>query len=118
MNVPANAALPQNLQLYIVECAAPNGVLPTLASACDSSTAQGPTIIPNADGSVDFTNYPIYALPDAFSLGEAPASTPKCDLSDECVLLITNDYNNPTAPHVFSQGFFVAPTPATPAATR
>ena len=110
--VPPNADLPANIGVQIVECAAPNGVLPTQASQCDTATAQGPTVIPNADGSINFTSYPIYALPDAFSLGETPSSTPVCGntVANECVLLVTNDYTNPTAPHVFTQPFLIVPS--------
>jgi len=62
----------------VVECAAPNGVPPTLPLDCDGNTIQGPTILPNADGSINFQTqkyglYTLYALPDSISLGETRA---------------------------------------------
>jgi len=107
--VPANTVFNPNLNVSIVECAAPNGVLPTLTSACDTSTVQGPTLLPAKDGSLNFTGYQVYALPDLVSLAESPTGNPKCDLSDECVLYIGNSYNDFTQPHFWSQGFFIAP---------
>ena len=66
---------------------------------------QGDQIKPNADGSFTYDNYQTLALPD-------PQSGPSdidCDLTDECVLYIGENYNDLSAPHFWSQGFYVAP---------
>ncbi len=45
-------------------------------------------------------------------LSEPTTHTPVCNLTNECVLFIGNDFTNITGtPHVFSQGFYVNPTP-------
>jgi hypothetical protein len=41
--------------INILECAAPNGVIPTLTTACDGNTIQGPTVTANTDGSFTLT---------------------------------------------------------------
>jgi len=112
VKIPANAVLPQSQNIVIVECAAPNGVLPSLTSACDTNTVQGDTIQPNTDGSIDYHTFTIYALPDTFSLGESVSGTPKCGDTalTECVLFIGNNFNDFTAPHFWSQAFKVVPT--------
>jgi hypothetical protein len=99
----------------IVECAAPSGVLPTLPNECDGNTIQGPTILPNADGSINLQTqgyglYQVFALPDSISLGESPSSAVKCGdtAATECVLYIGENQGDFTAPHVFSQPFFIA----------
>src|SRR5580693_6494352 len=76
VKVPANTVLPQSQNVVIVECAAPNGVLPTQPSSCDTNTVQGDTIQPSTDGSIDYHTYTIYALPDTFSLGESASGSP------------------------------------------
>jgi hypothetical protein len=109
--VPANSLFSSSTNLQVIECTAPGGVDPTLSSACDGNTVQGQTLTSNADGSVNMvtetkTPYPIYALPDAISLDET--SGPVCSLSVECVLYIGYNVNSFTAPHVWSQPFYVA----------
>jgi hypothetical protein len=45
--IPANSAFaaPDNtVSINILECSAPNGVIPTKTSACDGNTHQGPTV--------------------------------------------------------------------------
>ena len=111
--IPANTVLTQNENLQIVECSAPDGVLPTDDTTCDGETIQGASIKPETNGSVDLhaqthSYYTIYALPDEASLGES-ASPAQCDLNDECVLYIGDDYTNFTAPHYFSPLFYVNP---------
>ena len=110
VKIPANTVFPQSQNIVIVECAAPGGVLPSLTSACDTNTVQGDTIQPNPDGSIDYLKYTVYALPDTFSLGESPSGTPVCNLTSQCVLFIGNNFNDFTAPHLWSQGFYVNPT--------
>jgi|GEM_PF-4001661 len=112
VSVPANKVLNPNLNVVVVECAAPNGVLPTLPSECDPNTVQGPTLLPNANGSLNYNGYQVYALPDAISLAESPSNTPVCGtgVANECVLLIGNSYGDFTTPHFWSQPFQVTPT--------
>ena len=110
--VPANSLFTATSRVVIVECAAPNGVLPTLPIDCDGNTIVGPTILPNSDGSINLVTqgygpYEVYALPDSISLGESPSSAVTCGNSaaTECVLYIGNDQTDFTAPHIFSQPF-------------
>jgi hypothetical protein len=111
VTVPANSVLNPLANDVIGECAAPNGVLPTLTSACDVSTSLGASIFPNSDGSIDDTDEVIYALPDGPSLGESPTGTPVCGdtLATECVLYIGQNITDFTQPHVWSAPFYVVP---------
>ncbi len=111
VTVPVNSVFNNpNVNLVIEECADPGGVLPTQSSACDANTVDGDTINPATDGSVTYSNYTVYALPDTTSLGESPSRTPACNLTNECVLYIGTNVQDFTQPHFWSQGFFVAPT--------
>ncbi len=99
------------MNINVVECAAPGGVIPTDPSACDGNTINGPTLKPNADGSINFQTYTgslyeILALPDA-NLGETTG--PTCDLAHACVLYIGQNQSDFTQPHVWSQVFSVKP---------
>jgi hypothetical protein len=111
--IPANSAFasPDNTAaINLLECAAPNGVIPTLTTACDGNTIQGPTVTANANGSFTLTGYTVYALPDSVSLGEG-AGGPVCGntLATECILYIGNNQGNFTAPHLWSQPFLITP---------
>ena len=113
--VPANSLFVSTTNVNIVECAAPKGVLPTLPNECDGNTIQGPTILPNTDGSINLQAegdglYQVFALPDSISLGESPSSAVTCGdtAATECVLYIGENQGDFTAPHVFSQPFFIA----------
>jgi hypothetical protein len=111
--IPANSVFSSTTNLQVVECAAPNGVVPTSSAACDGNTIQGVTLKSNADGSVNMQTktgqlYPVYALPDSVSLGEG-SSGPTCGstLATECILYVGYNYNDFTQPHVWSQLFYV-----------
>jgi len=109
--VPANTLFSPNTNINIVECEAPQGVVPTDPSACDGNTINGPTLKPAADGSINYQTktqnlYPIFALPDP---NLAETSGPKCDATDACVLYIGDDQLDFTQPHVWSQPFYVTP---------
>ncbi len=109
--IPANSAFAGSFSnINIIECAAPNGTIPTLPSACDGSTVQGSTILPNADGSFTYTGYQLFALPDSVTLGEASGG-PACGktAATECILYIGNNQLDFTAPHLWSAPFFIAP---------
>lgn len=119
--VPPNSVLTPGNQLYILECAAPGGVNPTTTGSCDGTTGYaGGTIYVNGDGSVDVMNdpagsgigYPVYALPDHYTLGEPSSASPKCGLgtANECVLYIGQGGGSDigmSQPHFFSQAFQV-----------
>jgi hypothetical protein len=115
IKIPANPTLTPGAGIKIVECAAPDNVVPTDPSQCDGATIQGDTVLAGADGSVDYTvggttsGYTVYSLPNS-GLGEPPTGQPQCDLSHECVLYIGQDQNDFTQPHFWSQPFFVTPT--------
>ncbi len=78
--------------INVVECAAPNGVIPTQVAACDGNTIQGSTILPATDGSFTFSNYQVYALPDSITLGEGTSGV-SCGqtAATECILYIGNN---------------------------
>ena len=107
--VPANSAFAapdNNSGVNIVECAAPNGVVPTLPSACDGNTLQNGAQV-STDGSFTFNGFTVYALPDSVSLGEGASNPVDCGntAATECVLYIGNNQNDFTAPHLWSQPF-------------
>jgi len=109
VKIPANSTFASGAGINIEECAAPGGVAPSDPSDCDGVTHQGDTVSAAADGSVDYSNYAIYAIPDP-SIGDT-GTAPVCDLSDECVLYIGESQTDFTQPHFFSQPFYVTPTP-------
>jgi hypothetical protein len=113
VTAPANTIFSPTENVEIAECAAPFGVLPTLSSSCDTNSLDADTIFPNPDGSVDYTNYTVYKLPNAFSLGETPTTTPVCGNTPatECVLYIGNDVEDFTTPHFFTNTFYVVADP-------
>ena len=68
VKVPANTALSPTEAVKIIECGDPGGLpanLPITAAGCNTNTVNADTIIPNSDGSFDYTNYQVYKLPDA-----------------------------------------------------
>jgi len=111
--IPANTVLtPTALDVNIVECEAPGGVVPTDPSSCDGETIQGASIHPRSDGSIDLqaqtkSLYTLYDLPDLLKLGET--SGPVCNLTNECVLYIGQNQNDFTQPHFWSSPFYIAP---------
>ena len=110
--IPANTAFaaPDNSTAKgIVECAAPNGVVPTQPIACDGNTIQGPSVVAAADGSFTLQTYPVYALPDSVSLGENSGG-PVCGstAATECILYIGDNFNDFTKPHLWSAPFFIS----------
>jgi Big-like domain-containing protein len=108
VTVPSNSLFVASNSIHIVECAAPNGVVPSVASACDGNTIQGDTIHPLANGSFTYTAYDVVATPDPFN-GDTSGS-PVCGSTSatECILYIGLDQTNFTANHVWSQFFSVA----------
>ncbi len=112
VDIPSNSNLQPGASIKILECSDANGTvgnLPQNVSQCDGNTIQGDTVLVNSDGSVDYSNYTVYALPDA-SIGDT-GTQPACDLTNECVLFIgENQESFSSAPYYFSQPFFVNPT--------
>ncbi len=88
--VPPNAILAPAAAVFVLECGAPHGQLPTSTTQCDGNTNYGGgTTYVNSDGSVDLVNsqtggsdipYTVFALPDSVSLDESPTDVPKCAL--------------------------------------
>ena len=95
--------------INVLECSAPNGVVPTNPNVCDGNTIQGNTILPATDGSFTYNNYTVYALPDSVSLGEG-STGPVCGNTPatECILYIGNNQGDFTKPHLWSQPFLIA----------
>ena len=112
ITIPANSNLTPGDGVNILECSDAGGTvgnLPSGIAQCDGNTIQGSTVLVNSDGSVLYSPYELFALPDK-NLGEASNGTPICNTTHECVLFIGQDQNNfAGAPHYFSQPFFVAP---------
>jgi hypothetical protein len=102
--VPTNSVLPAGVSVQIIECSAPNGVLPTLPSQCDTTTVQGDTVLTGTGGTVNYTNYQVYALPSPALGGVSPIVCGDT-AATECVLFIGENYNDFTVPNVFSQPF-------------
>jgi hypothetical protein len=108
LSVLQSAGMVAGNSLAIEECAAPGGVDPsTPVGNCDGNTHQAGTVLVNSTTGLDFTGYPVFALPDP-NLSEF-GGTPACDLTDECVLYIGTNQNLASAPHIYSNGFFVTP---------
>jgi ABC-type phosphate transport system substrate-binding protein len=111
VDVAANTTLTPGVGVYIEECSSPGGVVPSSPAQCDAKTHQtNPTFVAS-DGSDDYVSYPIYALPDLTNLGEASAGGPVCNLTNQCMLYVGQNPNDFTRPHLWSQAFFVNPTP-------
>ena len=120
VSIPANSVLTPGATIFLLECAAPNGVFPVSTTSCDGNTGYaGGTITVESNGSVDLINdtplgnlYPIYALPDKPKLGENSSAGATCGLgaSNECVLYIGQGGGSDTGmaqPHFFSAPFQV-----------
>jgi len=107
VTAPAGSGLPTGSNVTLVECAAPNGVLPTLPSQCDpGDTQSGDSINPAANGSFTYSQYQLYILPD-------PAFGPSAIVcgntaATECVVGMFDSYDDFTQPHIFSQPFLIS----------
>lgn len=112
-----NSPLIAGDKAQIYECADTDGLadnLPTDGTTCDGVTVNtGHTLNVGTGGTVDKTNYEIFALPSS-ALGEGPNGQPICSATSACVLYIGENINDFTAPFVFSQPFFVSGTVGTP----
>jgi hypothetical protein len=99
--------------IVLVECEAPNGVLPTKTSECDpGNTQSADSILAGSNGGFTYSNYQLYALPDTG--GQLGPSTITCGdtAATECVVGMFYDYDSFTDPTLFSQPFLIAPSPS------
>jgi hypothetical protein len=110
VEVGPNRILERGAHIYIRECAAPRGVPPTSPRQCDLRTTQRIPVFVGRHGTVDFVGYPVFALPDAPTLGEPPDGHPVCNLTHPCVLFIGQDRTDFDQPHVWSLPFSVTVT--------
>jgi len=91
-----------------LECADPNGDLadlPTKSTECQPDTVLS---IPGAasDGSMSFTDYTVYALPDTVTFGEPSNGTPVCGTAPNfCVIGLFSNQSDFSKPHIFSAPF-------------
>jgi hypothetical protein len=109
VDVPANSILRPGARLTIEECSAASVRRTPAHYDCDTRTRQRSRFVANPDGSADYQGYPIYALPDIFTLHETHHHRPVCNLVHACVLLVGWDIDD--AHHeVWSLPFFVSPT--------
>ena len=96
--------------VVLVECEAPNGVLPTKTSECDpGNTQSADSIIANPSGGFTYSDYQLYALPDTG--GELGPSTITCgdSVATECVVGMFADYNGFTDPHALLPALLIVP---------
>jgi hypothetical protein len=108
VSVPANTLLPHATNIHIVQCeAGPGGAPPTGTPVCDVLTQYPNTAVVNGDGSLNITDFDVFALP-SLALGETGSNPTVCGGSnDPCILYIGADQTNPALPHVWSQAFQV-----------
>ncbi len=104
--VGANSRFAPNTRIEVLECAAPNGVLPIDDTTCDGNTVQYRSVLVAADGSFQVPAYTVYQLPNTV-LGEQSNKMPVCNAVRQCVLYIGQDQNDFTQPKMFSPPFTV-----------
>ena len=109
VSVPANTLLPHNTSIHILQCVAgPGGTPPTGTPNCDVLTQYPNTATVGSDGSLNITDFNVFALPSP-ALGETASNPTVCGSSaTPCILYIGPDQTNPALPHVWSQSFQVA----------
>ena len=100
------------VSIKALECADPDGLtanLPTKPAECDSNTIDS-IAGANSDGSMNFTGYTVYALPDSTTFGEPTTNTPVCGstAATECVIGLFSNQNDFSKPLIFSAPFSVA----------
>jgi len=93
-----------------LECADPNGDLgdlPTKPTECQPDTILSISGAA-ADGSMNFTGYTVYALPDTVTFGEPSNGTPVCGAAPNyCVIGLFSNQSDFSKPHIFSAPFQV-----------
>ncbi len=108
VSVPANTLLPHATNIHILECqAGPGGTPPTGTFNCDNLTQYPNTAVVGTDGSMNISDFNVFALPSP-ALGETASNPTVCGgSSDPCILYIGQDQTVPSLPHVWSQAFQV-----------
>jgi hypothetical protein len=99
--------------IKIQECADPGGLasnLPTQPNQCDPTTLVA-NATAQADGSLNFPGYTIYALPDVAEIGASNGTV--CDMDHWCVIGLFSNQHDFTKPHLFSAPFQVDKTSTT-----
>jgi hypothetical protein len=109
VSVAPNGVLKPGAHLTIEECSAASVDKSPRHYDCDPRTRQKRSFVPKLDGSASYQNYPIYALPDAFTLHETHHHRPVCNLEHACVLLVGWDIDD-LGHEVWSLPFFAGPT--------
>ncbi len=107
VSVAANGILDPGKRIYIRECEAPNGQLPSHWDQCDTRTNQSARATVGPHGIVSYLDYPIFALPDKTVLHEHWKHKPVCDLTHACILFVGQDRHDFDRPHVWSSPFYV-----------
>ena len=110
VTAPANSILKPGRSLFIEECTANFHKPRPHADQCDRRTVQPDLLRAGPDGSFTYTEYVIYALPDAHTLHETKHHRPICDLTHACVLIVGYDLDDP-GHRIWSAPFLVNPTP-------
>jgi hypothetical protein len=109
VSVAPNTVFRPGAHLTIEECSTASGGKTPRNYDCDRRTRQKLLFAANRDGSANYQGYPIYALPDAFTLRETHHHHPVCNLEHACVLLVGWDIDD-AGHEVWSVPFFVSPT--------
>ncbi len=107
--VGPHSILHQGKRIFIRECAAQGGNIPTSPNQCDLRTTHRLHVFAGPRGRVVYQGYPIFALPDTTVLGEKAKRTSVCDLTHPCALFIGRDRTDFDQPHVWSLPFSVSP---------
>ena len=109
ISVAPNTVLKSGAHLTVEECSAASVGKAPRHYDCDSRTRQKHPFVANPDGSADYQGYPIYALPDVFTLHETHHHRPVCNLEHACVLLVGWDIDD-VDHEAWSPPFLVSPT--------
>ena len=109
VNVAPNTTLKPGAHLTIEECSAASVGKSPRHFDCDSRTRQKQPFVANPDGSAHYQSYPIFALPDGFTLHETHHHRPVCNLEHACVLLVGWDIDD-AGHEARSLPFFANPT--------
>jgi hypothetical protein len=111
VRVGPNRILKPGTHLVMEECATDFVGRRWISNQCDPRTVQIHPFIVTRDGSANYSAYPIFALPDAFTLHEPTWHRPKCDLDHACLVLIgaTGCDLDAIGQGVSSQTFYVDP---------
>jgi hypothetical protein len=118
VSIPANSILTPGASIKIVECAAPGGTPPsTPTNNCDGNTLNSGNATVSSDGSLnfsynasdasDFPGFQVFSLPNSAFFESN--TLPVCDLSHECDLYVGQNQGDFSAPHFFTEGFYVNP---------